>query len=914
MRQIVIIGLVCFGTVGMFNAISSIGNAGKHDPTNQNLAITASSIAYIIGFLVSGGLHNMLGPRPCVAFGGFTFVLYVAAMYFAGEDEDSWYPPLAGILLGFGGGLIWVTQGAMMMSYPTEDNKGKYIGTFWAIFNLGAVFGSVLPLIINSRPNMDQDDFAPLTYKLYMVIMACATCLAFFLVRPSKIVRDNGEPIIVAKFQGVRAETVAILSVFCDWRMLLLIPAFFFSNFSYTYQFNDFNGSSFNIRTRSLNSVLFWISQIIGALVIGYVLDRAPYRRPKRAMLGLALILLLFMGTWIGAFLSQVKNQFQRGQFAHKLIDYEHGLTYTGPLAVYAMFGFCDAAFACFCYWLMGALSNKYDDLSRYAGFFKAIQSLGSAVAAPLDLAQTPLMVYLITNWVLCAISMIAMFLVCRTITDTTIEDDDSASYYGDSIVDGDSFDDGARSIAGATEYEGESAASSRNSSFIDIHHRNHHGGDGADDDADIHVEGSGGERPAAGRRRQRASGVDQPQAVAAAAASSAGAAGARGGGAAAYDEEAGLDVNSGSQGKWTKRRFQGQSSKRSLESTPDRSATSSPASSTAVPAMTEIRSVPQIALPTAAVLAPSTPSHYYSQHYSDVPDYHHHHHHHHSPYLASSQPPPAASAALAVSPSSTASSSAALTSSPYPYLYIPSNNLGNNINNNNNSRSSSGSSDMHSWLPLDPNGGLGGVGPSAVVGLGGHGGFTGLDGAGAASVGPSMLMGGGGIGGGAGVGGGLFLQVPTHHGGMNQTPSQRSSIGLLSATGTMFTSSEEEEMDDFDTRSILTVSSAGHDSIPDMGEMSPFPASSHLPRTPSPALRAPPPVPAPAPAEAIPPYMVPYMAGSSSVPPSSSAAASASTTGATAGVSNNSTSPNSSPISSPGSSPPSSPRLHPSA
>ncbi|KAK3809592.1 MAG: major facilitator superfamily domain-containing protein [Benniella sp.] len=426
MRQIILIGIICFGTIGMFNAMSSIGNAGKHSPTAQNLAVTSSSIAYIVGFLVAGGAHNMIGPRLCVLFGGMTFVLYAGSMMLAKDNDHSLYPPLAGILLGLGAGCIWVSQGAMMMSYPTEDNKGQYIAVFWAIFNLGAVLGSVLPLVMNSGPGMDPDDVSPSTYIVYMVVMGLSTLLAVFLSRPSSIVRDNGEPVSVAKFSGLRAETIAILSVFCDWRMLLLIPAFFFSNFSYTYQFNDFNGFGFNIRTRSLNSIVFWVAQIIGALLLGYLLDRIPVKRPRRALLGLLVIAILFMATWIAAFMVQTKHKWERRPRKQSdLIDYEHGSNYTGLLAIYAMFGFCDAAFAVYCYWLMGALSNKHDELSRYAGFFKSIQSLGSAVAAPLDLAQTPLLAFLITNWILCAFSIAAMFLVCRTITDTTIEDMD---------------------------------------------------------------------------------------------------------------------------------------------------------------------------------------------------------------------------------------------------------------------------------------------------------------------------------------------------------------------------------------------------------------------------------------------------------------------------------------------------------
>ncbi|KAF9359747.1 hypothetical protein BGX26_011520 [Mortierella sp. AD094] len=446
MRQIILIGFICSGTIGMFNAMSSIGNAGRHSSTAQNLAITSSSIAYIIGFLLAGGTHNLIGPRLCVLLGGISFILYAGSMMLANDNDHSVYPPLAGILLGLGAGLIWVTQGAMMMSYPTENNKGKYISCFWAIYNIGAVLGSILPLAMNLELDMDPDDVSSSTYIVYMVVMGVATFLAIFLSRPSSILRDDGEPVNVAKFSGLKAEGLAILSVFCDWRMLLLIPAFFFSNFSYTYQFNDFNGFTFNIRTRSLNSIIFWVAQIIGALVIGYLLDRMPVRRPKRAMIGLLFIALLFMATWIAALIVQLKHRWER-KALHKneLIDYGHG-SYIGLGFIYGMFGFCDAAFAVFCYWLMGALSNKYDELSRYAGFFKSIQSLGSAVAAPLDLAQTPLQAYLITNWIICALSIAAMFLVCRTVTDTTLEYEDDSNeeepeYYDEEIDDLGSYD-----------------------------------------------------------------------------------------------------------------------------------------------------------------------------------------------------------------------------------------------------------------------------------------------------------------------------------------------------------------------------------------------------------------------------------------------------------------------------------------
>lgn len=50
----------------------------------------------------------------------------------------------AGAVLGICAGLLWTAQGSIMMSYPTESQKGRYIGVFLSIFNLGGVIGAAV--------------------------------------------------------------------------------------------------------------------------------------------------------------------------------------------------------------------------------------------------------------------------------------------------------------------------------------------------------------------------------------------------------------------------------------------------------------------------------------------------------------------------------------------------------------------------------------------------------------------------------------------------------------------------------------------------------------------------------------------------------------------------------------------------
>jgi hypothetical protein len=52
----------------------------------------------------------------------------------------------AGAVLGLCAGLLWTAQGSLMLAYPTEDQKGTFIGIFWSIFNLGGVVGASVSL------------------------------------------------------------------------------------------------------------------------------------------------------------------------------------------------------------------------------------------------------------------------------------------------------------------------------------------------------------------------------------------------------------------------------------------------------------------------------------------------------------------------------------------------------------------------------------------------------------------------------------------------------------------------------------------------------------------------------------------------------------------------------------------------
>lgn len=144
MSQLLIISFVCFLCPGMFNAVQGLGNGGQVDSKDVANANTAlySSFA-VIGFL-AGSFANTIGLKLTAGFGGFGYFLYVAALLSYNHNKNDGFLIFTGALLGFCAALLWTAQGTVMMSYPDEKSKGKFISTFWIIFNMGAVIGSLV--------------------------------------------------------------------------------------------------------------------------------------------------------------------------------------------------------------------------------------------------------------------------------------------------------------------------------------------------------------------------------------------------------------------------------------------------------------------------------------------------------------------------------------------------------------------------------------------------------------------------------------------------------------------------------------------------------------------------------------------------------------------------------------------------
>lgn len=135
----------------MFNALTGLGGAGQLGEDENLQASNASNCALyatfaVVGFF-AGTVTNVLGIRIALSFGELGYCVYVSSFLCFNHTYNLGYVVFSGLLLGCCAGVLWSAQGAIMMSYPPEKLKGRYISWFWVIFNLGAVIGSLVRAI-----------------------------------------------------------------------------------------------------------------------------------------------------------------------------------------------------------------------------------------------------------------------------------------------------------------------------------------------------------------------------------------------------------------------------------------------------------------------------------------------------------------------------------------------------------------------------------------------------------------------------------------------------------------------------------------------------------------------------------------------------------------------------------------------
>ncbi|KAI8804824.1 major facilitator superfamily domain-containing protein [Cladochytrium replicatum] len=423
--QVALVGFVCFLCPGMFNAISGIGGGGQVDPNAANSSNVALYAAFSLVSFFSGTINSMLGPRLTLGLGAIGYCLYIASFlsYNISPETSGGFVIAAGAILGVCASMLWTAQGSLMLAYPTEGSKGKYISLFWVIFNLGAVIGSAIQLALTFNQTANSLDNS--VYIGFVVLTGIGALIPALLKNPATMVRTDGTKVVVPKGTSWIQEFRGLFKLLrSDPWVILLFPLFFASNFFYTWQFNDFNSPLFTLRTRSLNNLVYWLAQMVGSYFIGLLLDSKSYSRRTRAWIGWVIVFVVNFAVWGGSYAKQTtytREDVKLGKLVR--VDFTDS-SYAALCFLYIFSGAMDAILQNLVYWLIGATSNDLTKLGYLTGFYKSIQSAGGAIAYAMDRDEHPYMTNLVTTWCICVGGLlIALPVLYSRITDHTVED-----------------------------------------------------------------------------------------------------------------------------------------------------------------------------------------------------------------------------------------------------------------------------------------------------------------------------------------------------------------------------------------------------------------------------------------------------------------------------------------------------------
>jgi len=386
--QIIFLGLLAFCGPGMFNALNGLGGAGSDDPTLAAIANTALYFTFGTSGYLAQAAFNTLGPTPLFVFGGMSYGVYSMCILYS--KAIPMLAVIGGVVVGCGAGMFWTAQSALMMLYGTPFTRGGYIALFWWIFNFGGVFGGMLQFGLNY--NNSSSASSDVAYWTFILIMIGGAALGgCILADPNKVKREDGTRVVFEITGSPGDEMRAAMEAMKDpfvWRGALFFIA---SNWFYTYDFSGFNGHQFNMRTRGLNSAIFWFAQMVAAFVFGMLLD-AHISPRKRAFHALWITCFSVCGTMIlalqGNFQSDCHPDYP-GQGWDKgracTLDFQEAAA-LWPMIVNFTLGAADAVIQTYALWIIAMVAG--DDARKtvaFAAAYKGLQAFGAGAAWMID-------------------------------------------------------------------------------------------------------------------------------------------------------------------------------------------------------------------------------------------------------------------------------------------------------------------------------------------------------------------------------------------------------------------------------------------------------------------------------------------------------------------------------------------------
>ncbi|GKT42920.1 UNC93-like protein [Colletotrichum spaethianum] len=298
-----------------------------------------------------------------------TSAIYSASLYTNNRYGTEWFVYVGSAACGITAGVFWAAEGAIMISYPEDHKRGRYLAYWLAYRNVRA-------------PKINSEE--RYTNKMQGgSIVGGAINLAF-----KKVQRQDGRKVSKAERIPTVAEIKEVAKILVRKDFLLVthqsFPFFFYATFLLSYA-GSYLSLYFSVRSRALASLVSALAQITANFFFGHFLDWTKFTVNQRARIAYVGMMALFGGTWVWATVIQreyglkapaldwVDTGFGRGWALYILLQVNFALAYN------------------YGYWLAGYMARDTAEIIRFTSTVRAVEAAGGAVASGISSTHAPL-------------------------------------------------------------------------------------------------------------------------------------------------------------------------------------------------------------------------------------------------------------------------------------------------------------------------------------------------------------------------------------------------------------------------------------------------------------------------------------------------------------------------------------------
>ncbi|KAI1470551.1 MFS general substrate transporter [Daldinia caldariorum] len=408
-----IVGIAAFAAPGLWNAMNSVGAGGQQTPY---LVMAGNAILFAVmtlTCLTASMMANRVGLRNSLVFGTVGFVIYSAALYTNNRYGTEWFIYFGSAICGLSSGIFWGTEGAIMLTYPEPEKRGRYLAYWLSYRNSGSILGGIINLAFNYQgKSTGKLDWR--TYIVFVALQCLGPLCSLLLTPPEKVIRRNGSRIQLAERIPDLEELKALMRVLLRKDFLLVMPYFLYITWTIPY-ITTYLSLYFSVRSRALASLVSAVAQVVTTLLFGAFLDWTRLSLNKRARYGYVAMMALIGGCWVWGAI--VQNEYTRHKPALDWVDSGFGKGW----ALYIFWQINFSLTYNFGFWLLSFLARDSKEIIRYVSVARAVESAGQCISSGISSTSVPLISALGVCFALWGIAVIAAYFVVRQVGITHI-------------------------------------------------------------------------------------------------------------------------------------------------------------------------------------------------------------------------------------------------------------------------------------------------------------------------------------------------------------------------------------------------------------------------------------------------------------------------------------------------------------